>query len=220
MPLDEAPDWRTKRREVILAAADALFAGRTYGEVQMEEVARKAGVGKATLYRYFPSKEELYLESLDRAMDRLVTDLSALPEDGGPADRLAAMIRALLRTLDEQLPTLKLLGGDQSDLAERGRQILRRRSAQVAQALRGVLEAGVAGGAFRPHDTQTAPLLIIGMVRGAIMMSGDLSRDMMETAILDLVLAGTAAPEGREELASSPPISSKPVEGLRFGSLS
>lgn len=220
MPLDEAPDWRTKRREVILAAADALFAGRTYGEVQMEEVARKAGVGKATLYRYFPSKEELYLESLDRAMDRLVGDLSALPGDDGPAARLAAMIRALLRTLDEQLPTLKLLGGDHSDLAERGRLILRRRSAQVAQALRGVLEAGIAGGAFRPHDTQTTPLLIVGMVRGAIMMSGDLSRDMLETAILDLVLAGTAAPEGREELASALPIPAKPVEGLRFGSLS
>lgn len=220
MPLDDTPDWRTKRREVILAAADALFAGRTYGDVQMEEVARKAGVGKATLYRYFPSKEELYLESLDRAMDRLVGDLSALPEDDGPAARLAAMIRALLRTLDEQLQTLKLLGGDQSDLAERGRLILRRRSAQVAQALRGVLEAGVAGGAFRPHDTQTTPLLIIGMVRGAIMMSGDLSRAMLEAAILDLVLAGTAAPEGREALVSAPPIPSKPVDGLRFGSLS
>ena len=61
MPLDaeEIPDWRARRREVILNAAAELFAGRDYASVQVEEVAKRAGVGKATLYRYFPSKEEL-----------------------------------------------------------------------------------------------------------------------------------------------------------------
>lgn len=219
MPFDETPDWRTKRREVILTAADALFAGRTYAEVQMEEVARQAGVGKATLYRYFPSKEELYLESLDRAMARLVDDLSAASVDDGPAEQLAAMIRALLRTLSEQLPTLKLLGGDQSDLAERGRMVLRRRSAQVAHALRTVLEAGVADGVFRSHDTLITPTLIIGMVRGGIMMSGNQSPAVLEAAILDLVIAGTATTGTRGSLDPRT-VPLQPAQGLRFRSLS
>ncbi len=45
--------------ERVLAAAQALFAERG-GEVTMEEVARRAGVGVGTVYRRFPSKEHLF----------------------------------------------------------------------------------------------------------------------------------------------------------------
>ncbi|WP_245986261.1 TetR/AcrR family transcriptional regulator [Azospirillum thermophilum] len=188
------PDWRAKRREAILAAADALFAGRSYAEVQMDEVARAAGVGKATLYRYFPSKEDLYLETLERALSRLEDRLHGPADPGAaPTDRLTAMISALIDTLNEQLTTLKLLGGDHSDLADRTRRILRRRSARIAEALRAVLEDGIAAGQFRQVDTAMTPLLVIGMVRGGIMMGGSQPRDVLERAILDLVLAATAA---------------------------
>lgn len=194
MPLDTVPDWRAKRREAILAAADALFAGRSYADVQMDEVAREAGVGKATLYRYFPSKEELYLETLERALSRLEDRLHGPADpDAAPRDRLTAMVSALIDTLNEQLTTLKLLGGDHSDLADRTRRILRRRSARIAEALRAVLEDGIAAGHFRPVDTVMTPLLVIGMVRGGIMMGGNQPRDVLERAILDLVLAATAA---------------------------
>ncbi|WP_448205572.1 TetR/AcrR family transcriptional regulator [Azospirillum sp. sgz302134] len=194
MPFDAAPSWRLKRRETILAAAAALFAERAYADVQVDEVAKAAGVGKATLYRYFPSKEDLYLESLGRALDELDDRLDApAPAEAAPRDRLCAMVSALIDTLGEQLPTLKLLGGDHSDLAEQGRRLLRRRTARIAAALRAVLEAGAAAGQFRAVDTELTPILIIGMVRGAIMMAGDRPRDRLERAILDLVLAGTGS---------------------------
>jgi AcrR family transcriptional regulator len=38
----------------------------------MDEVARVAGVGKGTLYRYFPSKEDLYLGIIDEAFGLLI----------------------------------------------------------------------------------------------------------------------------------------------------
>ncbi len=195
MPLDaeDIPDWRAKRREEILAAATTLFAGRDYADVQVDEVAKRAGVGKATLYRYFPSKEDLYLESLERALGGMEERLNAQPAPAATAiSRLKTMVSALIDTLSEQLLTLKLMGGDQSDLADRTRRVLRRRSAQTAASLRQVLEDGVAVGEFRRIDTDITPLLIIGMVRGGIMLAGDRPRDALERAVLDLVLTAAA----------------------------
>ena len=130
MPFDveDIPDWRAKRREEILAAATDLFAGRDYADVQVDEVAKRAGVGKATLYRYFPSKEDLYLESLERALGGMEERLNAQAAPAATAvSRLKSMVSALIDTLSEQLLTLKLMGGDQSDLADRTRRVLRRR---------------------------------------------------------------------------------------------
>ncbi|GLR81744.1 TetR/AcrR family transcriptional regulator [Azospirillum oryzae] len=194
MPLDaeEIPDWRARRREVILNAAAELFAGRDYASVQVEEVAKRAGVGKATLYRYFPSKEELYLESLERALGGLEHKLNAelAPQQVPASVRLSAMVSALVDTLSEQLQTLKLLGGDQSDLADRTRRILRRRSQRSATALQQVLADGMQSGEFRKIDLEIVPLLIIGMVRGGIMQVGDRPREALERSVIDLLMSG------------------------------
>lgn len=194
MPLDaeEIPDWRARRREVILNAAAELFAGRDYASVQVEEVAKRAGVGKATLYRYFPSKEELYLESLERALGGLEHKLNAelAPQQVPASVRLSAMVSALVDTLSEQLQTLKLLGGDQSDLADRTRRILRRRSQCTATALQQVLADGMASGEFRKIDLEVVPLLIIGMVRGGIMQLGERPREALERSVIDILMSG------------------------------
>ncbi|SMF78467.1 transcriptional regulator, TetR family [Azospirillum oryzae] len=194
MPLDaeEIPDWRARRREVILNAAAELFAGRDYASVQVEEVAKRAGVGKATLYRYFPSKEELYLESLERALGGLEHKLNVelAPQQVPASVRLSAMVSALVNTLSEQLQTLKLLGGDQSDLADRTRRILRRRSQRSATALQQVLAEGMQSGEFRKIDLEIVPLLIIGMVRGGIMQVDERPREALERSVIDFLMSG------------------------------
>ena len=203
MPLDTTPDWRLRRREAILAAAAELFARRPYHDVQVDEVAKQAGVGKATLYRYFPSKEELYLHSFDTALARMEERLHAPPPAGAPPEEvLACKVRALLTTFTEQLPALKVLGGDHSHLAEQMRAVLRRRTSRIAAALREVLEGGRAAGRFRALDVDMTPLLIIGMVRGAVMMGGEHGPERLEAAILDLVLKGTLAGPAGDDAGS------------------
>ena len=65
------------RREEILDAATLLFAEQGYDATGTQDLAEKLQVGKGTLYRYFPSKRELFLAAVDRVMRRLRASVDA-----------------------------------------------------------------------------------------------------------------------------------------------
>src|SRR5215470_16376162 len=57
------PKWRRRKDErpaEIIAAALASFAERGFSATRLDDIARRAGVTRGTLYLYFPSKEELF----------------------------------------------------------------------------------------------------------------------------------------------------------------
>lgn len=54
---------RQARKQIIIESALSLFAKKPFYEVGMRDVAEEAGVSPATLYRYFPSQEELFIEA-------------------------------------------------------------------------------------------------------------------------------------------------------------
>ena len=54
-----------ERRRMILDAALTLFARDGYAGAEVEQIAREAGIGKGTIYRYYPSKRELFLALVD-----------------------------------------------------------------------------------------------------------------------------------------------------------
>jgi AcrR family transcriptional regulator len=61
-----------QRRGELLDVGARLFATRPYDEVLMEDVAEHAGVSRANLYRYFPSKRDLFAAIYRRAADDLL----------------------------------------------------------------------------------------------------------------------------------------------------
>jgi len=78
MGLREVNAART--RELILDAALELFVERGYDATTMEHVAEHAGVGTSTLYRYFPTKDQLVTEPLSLE-GHLPRALLARPDD-------------------------------------------------------------------------------------------------------------------------------------------
>jgi AcrR family transcriptional regulator len=61
-----------ERKRLIIESAQGVFAAHGYANSGTEEVARAAGVAPSALYRYFPSKRELYLAALRDAGPRLL----------------------------------------------------------------------------------------------------------------------------------------------------
>jgi AcrR family transcriptional regulator len=60
------------RREQLLDMGAALFAEKPYEDVWMEDIAARAGVSRATLYHYFPSKRDLYIAIFERASNHML----------------------------------------------------------------------------------------------------------------------------------------------------
>lgn len=67
---------RRMRREMILQAAESIFARKGYSGATMEEVARSSEFGMSTLYKFFRSKVELYSAIIDEKLSRLQESLA------------------------------------------------------------------------------------------------------------------------------------------------
>jgi AcrR family transcriptional regulator len=81
-----------ERREAILQAACRVFASASYHSAGTLEIAREAGVGEPTLYRYFRDKKALYLGVLRRCRDHILMEWSRAGEGySNPLQALDAM---------------------------------------------------------------------------------------------------------------------------------
>lgn len=95
--IDAANSLRCAREQEILDAATSLFAEHGYANTDTQLLADRLGVGKGTLYRYFPSKQELFLAAVDRGMRRLCEHIDAsMAELSDPVERITQVVRAYL----------------------------------------------------------------------------------------------------------------------------
>jgi AcrR family transcriptional regulator len=87
-------------RERLIDTSYELFTHRGISDVGVDEVVAKAGVAKATLYRHFPSKEELVLAFMDRRAEVWTNEvIDRLP--GERAEDPRGQLLALFDVLDE-----------------------------------------------------------------------------------------------------------------------
>src|ERR1043166_8441388 len=99
--MGEAPQRWSRRKEArpqeILDAALAVFAEKGFAAARMEEVARRAGVTKGTIYRYFPSKEELFKSLVRVAIGGTLEQVTAFASayDGSPRELLVSVLRTI-----------------------------------------------------------------------------------------------------------------------------
>jgi AcrR family transcriptional regulator len=97
-----------RNQDRIVAAAQAAFAELGY-EVPIEEIARRAGVGAATIYRRFPTKERLLRAIFDVRIAELEAAIAASAAIGDPLDGLLAGMRALIEIQTANMVFLQVL---------------------------------------------------------------------------------------------------------------
>ena len=83
-----------RNRELIIAAAEDLFL-RDGANASLEEIARRAGVGSATLHRHFPSRKNLLETVYSDHVKELCDAAQALAADHDPAEALIAWLRLI-----------------------------------------------------------------------------------------------------------------------------
>jgi AcrR family transcriptional regulator len=99
-----------ERRSRLLDAVVALVADGVDDELQMKDIADRAGVALGTVYRYFSSKDHLVAAALFEWASTLDAKVARRPlPDGPPATRLAAVLRQALRAYQRQPAFARLL---------------------------------------------------------------------------------------------------------------
>jgi AcrR family transcriptional regulator len=111
-----------RRRRQILEVAMRRFANDGYAATDVQFVADEISVGKGTIYRYFPSKEALFLAAVDQGMQQLNAALDAAAEKAGTAiERVELCIRAYLKYFDRHPEVVELVIQERAIFRDRKR---------------------------------------------------------------------------------------------------
>jgi AcrR family transcriptional regulator len=162
------------KRECILVEAARAFARFGFQKASVDEIAKKAGVGKGTIYLAAPSKKELFYEVLLREVRAWNAELLRRIDPRKNADEtLVEIAWNSLRTLDDRPLVRDLLLGRHAEhlpeLAEKIDELRRIGMAPVAEVLR----LGVRQGRFRPEvDVEELAGLLLDLHVATIMFLG------------------------------------------------
>ncbi|MGE5689594.1 MAG: TetR/AcrR family transcriptional regulator [Pseudomonadota bacterium] len=187
----------------ILDAAVEALAGDP--DASMAEIARRAGVVRATIYVHFPTRESL----LDAVMERSVAEVAeatrrAEPERGEPEDALERVLRATWREL-ARFQALLAINTTRLSAEE-----LHRRHLPVLEQLAPLIERGQKAGAFRrdlPVAWHLAVIRAIVHTASAELRGGRLPESEAEAAMLGTAISAVSArptPSGRA-VSDAPP---------------
>jgi TetR/AcrR family transcriptional regulator, regulator of autoinduction and epiphytic fitness len=95
------------REVAIIDVVNRLLAEKGFDAMTVDEVAVEVGVAKASLYKHFPSKEDLATAAMVRMMQRAVQELESLSKSSKPIDKLKAVARWMMRLkLAGEMPNL------------------------------------------------------------------------------------------------------------------
>ncbi len=115
-------DIVARKKEEILKAATAIFARDGYRNTDVQEIADALQIGKGTIYRYFPSKKELFLAAVDRGMRRFLKRLETEADKAdNKLERIARVIYAYLAFFDSHPEMVELLIQERAEFRDRDR---------------------------------------------------------------------------------------------------
>jgi AcrR family transcriptional regulator len=182
----------------ILDAALTAFCRYGYGKTTMRDVARAAGMSRAALYLYFPSKEDLFRAGSRRAHSRALDEVdAALAQQGDVLSRVDAAMAAYFGGLLAQISS-SVHGGEVLDASlDVAGDIVSEAHAALVVRLAGALQTAAAAGEvqFSTSDAtaEDIALLLLAVADGLKKTSADpQSLQQRKALFLRLVHAGIA----------------------------
>lgn len=171
-----------RNRERILEVAKREFT-QSGANASLEEIAQKAGVGPGTLYRHFPSREELLVAVYRSEMDKLAATERRLADTLPPAEAL----RAWLLMFVDAVQTKKIIAPVLNTLVGDPKKVFEAFHGQIHEALHALVKRAIKSGEIR-KDLDPIDLLraIVGVANFAT------SPDWQQSArrLVDILILG------------------------------
>ena len=169
------PRWRRRknaRPEEIIAAALEVFADRGFAATKLEDVARRAGVTKGTIYLYFENKEALFKAIVRETIVPVIAKGEEIAQSftGSARDLFERLVREYWRLVGEtSLAAIpKLMMAEAGNFPELARFYYQEVVTRGHKLMAGVLERGMKAGEFRRVNVAVATKLAMAPVMHAV----------------------------------------------------
>jgi AcrR family transcriptional regulator len=187
-----------ERRRRLLELGEELFTRHPYDELSMASIARAAGISKALLYHYFPSKQAYFSATLEQAAAELAGRVA--PDPSLPTrEQLARSLDAYLDWIEEHRDAYVVLLRSVGTIPDLREMVFSVRAA-TAQIILAGLHPSSAGDP--PPALRTAVRAWLNFVDGALhdwIEHGDLARDELRDLLIES-LAGVVRAAGSDAL--------------------
>lgn len=166
-PGSHAPRWRRlpeERPHQIIAAALEVFGEHGLANARLDDIARRAGVAKGTLYLYFPNKEALFREMVQQMCVAAIEEreLQAASFRGTAVEQLRDYIGAMWRTVRTPLfeTIYRLTTAELRSFPDLMEFFLREVVVRSLRVTERIIARGIASGEFRQTDPQVAARML------------------------------------------------------------
>ncbi len=163
------PRWRRepeKRPAQILDAALKVFAEKGLGGARMEDIAEAAGLSKATIYLYFPSKVDVFREMMRNALDGLVQVSQIAGTEQTARDALRSLVAAYWREVRSPRfeAVYRLVMSEVPTFPELAKEYVHGVRIPVSERVMKILDRGVADGSFTPGDNEVRVRMLVALL--------------------------------------------------------
>ncbi|WP_425990916.1 TetR/AcrR family transcriptional regulator [Afipia sp. DC4300-2b1] len=165
----------TERRAAIIAAGLDEFTAKGFAATRLDDVARRAGVAKGTIYLHFKDKEALFQELVRTALGPLITRISN-PQIGAGSARAA--IESLAETFAREVigtkraDIVRMIISEGTRFPQLAEFYYREVVAHGIAGMRKLIEYGVARGEIRNPGLAEFPQLLVGPLVVAVIWQG------------------------------------------------
>lgn len=183
------------KRGEILTAAGMVFGQYGLRKTTMGDILREAGVARATLYKYFSNKDEVFRAVVEREVDDI---LGAVRRDVAEAETTREQLRAAIMTYTDLIThkvniyrvTLKTL----SDIMPMRTEHVQKMARQLQDVFQGILADGVADREIAVENVELTALTLVYALKGIFMSAATdtwlESREVITDRLLDLMMDG------------------------------
>jgi AcrR family transcriptional regulator len=212
------PRWKRRpdaRPEEIIEAAIEVFGERGFARTKLDDVARRAGVSKGTLYLYFDSKDALFRAMMKQRLEAKIASAEELVRNwtGNSADLLRAYVTMHWDTMNQpqNVRIIRLVMSELVNFPELAKWYYQEGIMRMRSVIERILARGVSTGEFRDtaNPAFTARLLQLLCAQTAqfrqYLQPFDpipISSEAMRDGLLDLYLHGVVA-------APAPPVAGR-----------
>lgn len=156
-----------EKRNEILRHCAVLFDKVGYHKASMQMLADEVGLGKPTLYHYFPSKHAILYAIHDAHMSALLDGLSDGDATVDPLQRLRSACINILQQIAEHPGYVRAFMDHYEDLEGKLRSQIRAQRTEYFERLRAIIVSGIENKLFRPCDPDLTTYGFLGMCNWA-----------------------------------------------------